>query len=186
MIIEATPLDGVWIVDVEPLTDQRGYFARISSTEAFAPLVGSWLPTESSISYNSVAGTLRGMHWQADPHGEVKLVRCTRGAIFDVAVDIRPDSATFGKWASTELSGENRRSLLIGRGFAHGFISLTDDVEVLYQIDGGYCHQSSRTFCYADETVGIQWPLAPRVINKRDRAAPMLSGFVAPAVTLPS
>jgi dTDP-4-dehydrorhamnose 3,5-epimerase len=169
-------LDGVFRICLEPITDERGYFARTFCERdlAEAGLVTHY--PEHSVSFNTPQGTLRGMHWQADPHGETKIVRCTRGRVFDVAVDIRPDSSTYRQWVGEVLSAENGVALYIPRGFAHGFITLEPDTELLYLISEPYRAELSRGFRWDDEAVGITWPMTPSVISERDRSLPSLEG----------
>jgi len=174
MRIEPTALDGVVRICIEPIRDDRGFFARTlcEQTLGDAGLVTHY--PEHSISFNTAAGTLRGMHWQAEPHGEIKIVRCTRGRVFDVAVDIRPASPTYRQWVGEELSAENGTALYIPQGFAHGFITLEPETEVLYAISEGYRPELARGFRYDDSEVGIAWPLPPAVLSERDRALPAL------------
>jgi dTDP-4-dehydrorhamnose 3,5-epimerase len=126
------------------------------------------------VSYNARKGTLRGLHYQAAPHEEHKLVRCTAGAIFDVIVDIRPHSPHYRQWFGTELSAQNRRAVFIPPGFAHGFVTVSDDAEVYYMISVPHSPQHAQGFRWSDPAFGIQWPVAPRVISARDAACPLL------------
>jgi dTDP-4-dehydrorhamnose 3,5-epimerase len=176
MILEETPLAGLLLVRPEPVADERGFFARVWSSEDFAAAGVTFQPVQSSISVSTRAGTLRGMHWQAAPHGEVKLVRVTQGAVFDVAVDLRAGSATLGRWFGLELSAANRLALLIPRGFAHGLITLADDSEVLYAMDTPYVAASARGARHNDPAFGIAWPRESTVIGARDRAWPNWNG----------
>lgn len=167
-----TVLPGVFLVDLEPIADGRGFFARSWCREEFTALGLDGNLTQCNISYNREAGTLRGMHYQAEPHGEAKLVRCTRGAIFDVAVDLRPGSPTYLKHLGVELSADNRRALFIPSGLAHGFQSLTPDSEVFYQMSCAYVPGAGRGVRWDDPTFGIAWPTAERTISERDRTWP--------------
>ena len=175
MRIEPTALDGVWRICLEPVTDDRGYFARTFSEQelAAAGLVTQY--PEHSVSFNKAAGTLRGMHWQAAPYGETKLVRCTRGKVFDVAVDIRPDSPGYRQWVGEVLSAATGVALYIPNGFAHGFITLEDDTEAFYFVDEAYAPETERGVRWNDPEFAIEWPLAPAVLSDKDRDAPLLA-----------
>jgi dTDP-4-dehydrorhamnose 3,5-epimerase len=169
MKLTPTPLHGVLLVEQERLGDERGFFARTYDAEQLGPVV------QMSTSFNVRAGTLRGLHFQREPHGESKLVRCTRGAIFDVAVDLRPGSPTLHAWFGAELSAESGRALLIGPGFAHGFQTLLDDSEVLYAMDAPYVGEAASGVRWDDPAFAIEWPAAPaagRTMSERDAAYP--------------
>jgi dTDP-4-dehydrorhamnose 3,5-epimerase len=169
MIIYATPLEGVCMVEQERLADERGFFARTYDVEALGPVV------QMSTSFNAFAGTLRGLHFQADPHGEAKLVRCTRGAIWDVAVDVRDGSATRHRWHAVELSEDNGLALLIPPGFAHGFQTLADATEVLYAMSTPYVADAARGVRWDDPALAIEWPPPPsggRTMSPRDASYP--------------
>jgi dTDP-4-dehydrorhamnose 3,5-epimerase len=168
MRFTASDIEGVVIVDIEPAHDERGAFARLHCPEEFAAAGHPFAPRQTSLSRNTRAHTLRGMHYEAAPHEEAKLVRVVRGAIFDVAVDLRPASPTFRRWVGTELSAENGRALLIGKGLAHGFITLEDNTDVLYQIDRIFEPGHGRGVRWNDPAFGIEWPAAPAVISARD------------------
>jgi dTDP-4-dehydrorhamnose 3,5-epimerase len=177
MIFRETPLAGVFIIDAEPIGDERGFFARWWSADEFAArqLVSRF--AHSSLSYNRRTGTLRGMHYQAPPFAETKLVRCIRGAIYDVAVDLRRDSATFRRWFAVELTAENRRAFYIPAGCAHGFQTLSDDAEVLYMIDAPYSAEHGRGVRWDDPAFAIEWPAQPdRIMNARDAGYADFSG----------
>jgi dTDP-4-dehydrorhamnose 3,5-epimerase len=165
-----TPLAGAFIVDIDPTSDERGFFARTFCADAFAGYGLNAAALQCSVSFNLRKGTLRGMHYQAPPHEEDKLVRCTAGAIFDVIVDIRTGSPSYGRWFGAELTAVNRRALLAPKGFAHGFISLTDASEVLYMIFAPHAPGSARGFLWDDPEVAIAWPITPVVISARDAA----------------
>jgi dTDP-4-dehydrorhamnose 3,5-epimerase len=174
MIFTESPLPGAFLVDLAPIADDRGFFARTYCAEDFAAKgVGVELH-QCSVSYNTVKGTLRGLHYQRAPHEEHKLVRCTAGAIFDVIVDIRPQSSHFRRWFGTALTAQNRRSLFIPPGFAHGFITLSDDAEVYYMISVPHAPEFARGFRWNDPAFAIQWPMAPTVISPRDAGYPLL------------
>lgn len=172
MKFSETPLAGAWIVDVEPHTDERGFFARTWCRREFEEHGIDADFVQASLSYNRVAGTLRGMHFQRPPHAETKLVRCVRGAIYDVIVDLRRESGSYGRWTGLELSANNRRGLLVPKGFAHGFITLDDNTEVLYQISAYYTPGSGTGLRHDDRQLGIEWPVPVKVIDDKDRALP--------------
>jgi dTDP-4-dehydrorhamnose 3,5-epimerase len=167
-----TALAGACIIDIEPVPDERGFFARSWCREEFARHGLNPDLAQCSISLNKKRGTLRGMHYQAKPHEETKVVRCTRGAIYDVIVDLRPESPTFRKWIAVELSADNRRMLYVPPGFAHGFQSLEDDTEVFYQISAFYHPESARGVRWNDPAFGIEWPVTKQVISDKDRQYP--------------
>jgi dTDP-4-dehydrorhamnose 3,5-epimerase len=169
-----TALAGAFIVDIEPTRDERGFFARTFCAEEFAKYGLSAAALQCSVSYNLNKGSLRGMHYQAAPNEEDKLIRCTAGAIFDVIVDIRSGSPSYGRWFGTELTAANRRGLLAPKGFAHGFLTLADASEVLYMISARYAPDSARGFRWDDPNVAIDWPMKPLVISARDAAYEML------------
>ncbi|MDP9067843.1 MAG: dTDP-4-dehydrorhamnose 3,5-epimerase [Actinomycetota bacterium] len=172
MIFHETPLAGAYVIDIEPAPDARGFFARIFAEDEFAREGIEFRPLQCSISYNARAGTLRGLHYQAPPHSEAKLVRCTRGRIFDVIVDLREASPTFGRWVSAELTDANHRALYAPEGFAHGFESLEDGSEVLYMISSGYNPAAARGIRWDDPTLAINWPAPPVLVSKRDADLP--------------
>ena len=172
MIFTSTDIDGVWAIDAERLEDERGFFARTWDPEELAQRGLNPKLAQCSISYNRTRGTLRGMHYQAAPHEEAKLVRCTAGAIFDVALDLRPSSPSFGAWFGIELSAENRRALYVPEGCAHGFLTLEDGSEVQYQISHAYMPEAARGVRWDDPAFAISWPEAVVVINERDRSYP--------------
>lgn len=172
MRFAATAIDGVTVVELDPSTDERGSFARLHCPDAFAAAGHPFVPAQTSLSRNIAAHTLRGMHYEAPPRAEVKLVRVTRGAVFDVAVDLRPDSATYLRWTGAELSADNGRALLIGAGMAHGFITLKPETDVLYQIDRMFEPGHGRGVRWNDPAFGIAWPAPPVVISERDATYP--------------
>jgi dTDP-4-dehydrorhamnose 3,5-epimerase len=174
MIFTESSLPGAFLIDLAPIADERGFFARAYCDEEFA---ARGLETEfrqCSVSYNTRKGTLRGLHYQGPPHEEQKLVRCTAGAIFDVIVDIRPQSPHYRRWFGTHLTAQNRRSLFIPPGFAHGFVTLSDEAEVYYMISVPQAPQYAQGFRWNDPAFSIQWPLQPSVISPRDAAYPLL------------
>ena len=176
MKFTATEIEGVVIVDLEPASDDRGSFARLHCPQEFAAAGHPFVPQQTSLSRNLKAGTLRGLHYEAAPHEEAKLDRAPRGAIFDVAVDLRPASPTVRRWTGTQLSADNGRALLIGQGMAHGFITLEDDTDVLYQIDRVFEPGHGRGVRWNDPAFGIAWPATPLVISERDAAYPNHEG----------
>lgn len=175
MIFKESPLPGAFIVDLELHSDERGFFARSYCPDEFAAQGLTAPLRQCSVSYNARKGTLRGLHYQAAPHEEHKLVRCTAGAVFDVIVDIRPQSRHYKRWFATELTAQNRRALFIPPGFAHGFITLSDDAEVYYMISVPHAPEHAQGFRWSDPAFGIQWPLSPSVISPRDAAYPLLN-----------
>lgn len=172
MRFTATQIEGVVIVDLDVIADERGSFSRLHCPQEFAAAGHPFTPLQTSLSRNAKAHTLRGMHYEAAPHAEAKLVRTTRGAIFDVAVDLRTDSPTYLQWTGTELSAANGRALLIGKGMAHGFITLEDDTDVLYQIDRIFEPGHGRGVRWNDPAFAIRWPATPLVISERDAGYP--------------
>ena len=172
MRFAATGIEGVVRVELEPSTDDRGSFARLHCPEEFAAAGHPFAPAQTSLSRNTAAFTLRGLHYEAAPHEEAKLVRVTRGRIFDVAVDLRPGSPTYRQWTGAELSAENGVALLIGPGLAHGFLTLEADTDVLYQIDRIFEPGHGLGARWNDPAFGIAWPTKPRVISDRDAAYP--------------
>ena len=172
MIFEETKLKGVFIIELERHEDERGFFARSWSQSEFEARGLDFRIAESNISFNKKKGTLRGMHFQAAPHGQAKLVRCTAGGVFDCVIDLRPDSATFGQWLGVELSARNRLTIHVPDGFAHGFQTLEDATEVFYEMSQAYVPGSSRGVRWNDPVFSISWPLEITVINERDRLYP--------------
>jgi dTDP-4-dehydrorhamnose 3,5-epimerase len=165
-----TPLPDTWVVELDLLGDERGWFARTFDAEEFAAHGLNPALVQCNASFNVRRDTVRGMHYQADPHGESKLVRCVRGAIFDVAVDLRENSPTFRGWHGVELSAENRRAFYIPAGLAHGFQTLTDDCEVLYQMGHHYVPEAAMGVRWDDPAFGIEWPEpgGERTISEKD------------------
>lgn len=172
MIFEETRIADVFVVEPERHVDERGFFARTWDTNEFAQRGLNGSLVQCSVSYNARRGTLRGMHYQAPPHEEAKLVRCTRGVLFDVAVDLRSGSPTFKSWFGIELSDANRLALYIPEGCAHGFLTLTDDAEVLYQMSEFWAPAAARGARWDDPAFAIEWPVEPVVVNERDRSYP--------------
>jgi dTDP-4-dehydrorhamnose 3,5-epimerase len=165
-------LDGACVIDLERHGDKRGFFARAFCQHEFAEQGLATEMVQTNVSYNKREGTLRGMHYQTAPKQENKLVRCTRGSIYDVIVDVRPDSNTFKRWFSIELTAENRRMLYVPEGFAHGFITLEHDCEVIYQVSESYAPAYEAGLRYNDPAVSINWPIEVNVISERDQRWP--------------
>jgi len=166
---------GCFLIEPEPVADERGFFARSWCMQAFAEHGLNPGLAQCNISFNRRRGTLRGLHYQADPFAEAKLIRCTQGAIFDVVVDLRPGSPSFGRWTGTELSAENRRMLYAPEGFAHGFQALWDGTEVFYQMSQAYRAELARGVRYDDPDLAISWPIPAPIVSARDRALPGLA-----------
>lgn len=174
MIFRPTPLPGAWLLSPERHADRRGWFARTWCRDELAERGLDAELAQCSVSFNHRRGTVRGMHYQAAPHAETKVVRCTRGAIFDAVVDLRDGSPTHGRHFAVELSAEGGDQLYVPGGFAHGFQTLADDCEVSYWISRPYAPDSAGGLRWDDPRVGIRWPLAVGVISDRDRALPHL------------
>lgn len=173
MIFTPTELDGAYLVDLKPREDERGFFARAWCRDEFAAHGLSTELAQCNISFNHRKGTLRGMHYQAVPHTEVKLVRCTRGAIWDVIVDLRPDSPTRARWLGVELTADNRRMLYVPEGFAHGYQTLLDATETFYHVSAPYAPEAEGGVRWNDPAFRIDWPDADRpFMSEKDRAWP--------------
>jgi dTDP-4-dehydrorhamnose 3,5-epimerase len=175
-----TPLPGAWIIDIEPLADERGFFARTMCQEEFGLHGLATNLIQQSVSWNPNEGTLRGLHYQTQPHEEEKLVRVTRGAIFDVLVDVRRTSPSFGQWFGIHLSAENRRQVFVPKGVAHGFQTTAPDTEVFYQMSVSYDAASARGLRWNDPELAIAWPLpgmatVPGRISAKDMEWPTLA-----------
>jgi dTDP-4-dehydrorhamnose 3,5-epimerase len=167
-----TSLAGAFVIELDFLRDERGYFARTFDAAEFAKAGLDPAIVQCNTSFNAHRGTLRGMHYQADPDGEAKLVRCTRGAIFDVAVDLRPGSATYCRWFGVELSADNGSMLYMPVGMAHGFQTLEEGSEVHYQMSHEYAPAQARGVRFDDPAFGIEWPLPGPTVSERDRQFP--------------
>ncbi len=174
MRFQPTPLAGAYVIELEPNADERGSFARIWCRDEFLRHGLNPDLAQCSTSFNRKRGTLRGLHFQAEPHGEAKLVRCTRGRIYDVIVDLRPDSRSFRKWFAVELWPDSNTSVYVPEGFAHGFQTLEDDSEVLYMISAPYAPDAARGVRWNDPALGIRWPLPDPILSARDREFPLL------------
>lgn len=175
MRFEQTSIDGLWIVEIEKMTDDRGYFGRTFCQREFSArgLCATWVQT--SVSFNARTGTLRGLHFQAPPAAEIKLVRCEAGAIFDVVVDLRRTSPSYRRWVSVQLTADNGRQLYIPKGLAHGFQTLADNTQVHYQISEFFQPALSRGLRWNDSELQIPWPRHDRTISPRDRELPPLA-----------
>jgi dTDP-4-dehydrorhamnose 3,5-epimerase len=174
MIITRTPIEGVAIVELELRSDDRGFFARSFSAAEFAQAGLESVVEQCNVSFNHKAGTVRGMHRQIAPHPEAKLVRCTRGSILDIIVDLRDGSPTKGQHVAVELTADNRRALYVPPYFAHGYQTLVDDTEVTYQVSGSYAPEAERGLRHDDPALGLEWPLATSVISEKDRSWALL------------
>jgi dTDP-4-dehydrorhamnose 3,5-epimerase len=170
-----TRLPGLWVIDLELREDERGFLARTYCEGEFAAhgLNTRW--PQCNLTLTKQRGTIRGMHFQAEPKPEIKLIRCSAGAIYDVLVDVRRESPSFGKWEAFELSGENRRMLYVPGGFAHGFQCLTDNCEVFYQMSEFYFPELARGVRWNDPQIGIRWAIADATLSTRDGALPLLA-----------
>jgi dTDP-4-dehydrorhamnose 3,5-epimerase len=168
-----TPIGGAYLVELEPRGDERGWFARVWCQDEFARHGLSAGFVQCNTSYSRDAGTLRGLHYQTAPHDEAKLVRCLRGRIYDVMVDVRPASPTYGQWFGVELTAANRTMLYVAPGLAHGFQALEDETEVMYPVTAAYAPQSERGVRWDDPFFAITWPLAARaIVSPKDRTWP--------------
>jgi dTDP-4-dehydrorhamnose 3,5-epimerase len=168
-----TPLAGAYLIELELVEDSRGFFARSFCVDEFARHGLDATVKQCNVSFNKVAGTLRGLHYQIAPHEEAKLVRCTMGAIYDVILDLRRESETRGRWFQIELTAENRKALFIPKGFAHGFQTLSGNSEVLYQMSESYHPECARGVRWDDPAFEIRWPLADPILSDRDRTYPL-------------
>ena len=174
MQVTKTNLDGVLILEPKVFGDARGWFMETWSARKFEAEGLNFNFVQDNQSYSAQKGTLRGLHYQTAPFAQAKLVRCTRGKLLDVAVDIREGSETFAKWVAVELTAENKKQLLIPRGFAHGFLTLTDDVEIQYKADNFYAPNCDGNIIWNDAEIKIDWPFAPTILADKDAKAPTL------------
>lgn len=175
MIIENVGIDGLKLITPEPFCDERGYFSRIFCQKEMAEIKENLVIAQVNNSFTKKKGSVRGMHFQYPPHAEIKVVRCVRGSIFDVGVDIRKDSPTFLKWHGEVLSAENQKMLVIPEGFAHGFQTLEDDCEIIYFNTAFYSKESESTISYKDPKIGIKWLEAITVVSEKDQNHPYLN-----------
>ncbi len=171
-----TNLPGVFVIEPNVFGDHRGWFMESYNQASFEAATGMKIEfIQDNQSFSAQVGTLRGLHYQLAPKAQTKLIRCTRGRIYDVAVDIRPESETYGQWFGIELTEENKKQLLVPKGFAHGFMTLTPDVEVQYKVDELYSPEHDRGIIWNDPSIGIEWPLdVTPVLSAKDEAAPLL------------
>lgn len=174
MQVTQTTLNGVLILEPKVFGDARGWFMETWSARKFIAAGLNFEFVQDNQSYSAQRGTLRGLHYQTAPFAQAKLVRCTRGKLLDVAVDIREGSETFAKWVAVELTAENKKQLLIPRGFAHGFLTLTDDVEIQYKADNFYSPTCDGNICWDDAEIKIDWPFEPTILADKDAKAPTL------------
>jgi len=177
MKFSKTSLGGLWLIDLELREDERGFFARTYCQNEFAEhgLNTQW--PQCNLTLTKKRGMLRGLHFQAEPKPEIKLIRCSAGAVYDVLVDVRPGSPTFGKWEGFELTAQNHRTLYVPGGFAHGFQCLTEDCEVFYQMSEVYFPELFRGVRWNDPQINIQWPIADPILSERDRNLPLLANL---------
>ena len=177
MIFTETDLPGAYLIDLERREDERGFFARAWCADEFAEHGLSTRLVQANISFNVRKGTLRGMHFQVEPHAEAKVVRCTRGAIYDVVIDLRPDSDTYKRWLGVELDAEGRRALYVPEGFAHGYQTLAPDTETMYQVSEYYAPHAEDGVRWDDPAFGIEWPdPANAFLSEKDRNCPDFTG----------
>lgn len=170
MIFKETKLKGAYIIDVNRIVDERGFFGRSYCKKEFEAQGLNAEVLQTNVSYNHKKGTLRGMHMQTPPFGESKTVRCTKGSIYDVIVDMRPESLTFRHWIGVELTEWNYKMLYVPEGFAHGFLTLEDDTHVTYQVSQVYTPGAEQCYRWDDPTLGIEWPFQPQLISAKDSA----------------
>ena len=169
-----TILEGNYLIDLDLKQDDRGFFSRYYCDNEFEEkkLNTKWVQINDSLS--KTKGTLRGLHYQITPNAEVKLIRCLKGAIWDVVVDLRENSKTYGKWCGAELTSKNRTMMYVPKGFAHGFISLKPETEILYLVSDFYAPDCEKTLIWNDKDVGIKWPIKPKIISDKDKSADSL------------
>lgn len=172
MIFQELPLPGACVIELEKRGDDRGFFARTFCADEFAERGLEHHFVQANDSLSASVGTLRGLHYQLHPYGEAKLVRCIRGRLYDVIVDLRPESPTFGRWQGVELSADNRLSLYVPPNFAHGFVTLDPGTEALYLVSARYAPEHERGLRWNDPYFDIQWPIVPAVMSDKDRSHP--------------
>lgn len=174
MTCETTFIEGLRIIHPDCHGDERGWFMETYSKPKYAEMGIDCEFVQDNQSYSARRGVLRGLHFQNEPYAQAKLIRCTRGAVFDVAVDLRTGSPTYGKWFGLELSADNKTQFFIPRGFAHGFLTLTDDVEFQYKVDQIYSREHDRSIRYDDPAIGVEWGIADPILSEKDLGAPLL------------
>jgi dTDP-4-dehydrorhamnose 3,5-epimerase len=179
MIFEPTAIAGAFVVRLELHRDERGFFARTFCVDEFEAAGITATFVQQSLARSARRGTLRGMHYQGEPHGEDKFVRCTRGRIFDAIVDLRPNSTSFRRVVTVELDGQTGDALFVPRGCAHGYQTLEDDTDVLYAMSSRYAPQAARAIRYDDPSLAIAWPLSEPILSAADRSAPGLEAALA-------
>lgn len=172
MIFRETKLKGAFIIEVEKREDDRGFFARAWCKKEFDEHGLTASMVQSNIAFSKRKGTLRGLHYQGAPYGEVKVVRCTKGSLYDVMVDLRPGSSTYRQWVGVELTSSNHKMMYVPEGFAHGYQTLEDNTEVMYQVSQFYFPAFERGIRYDDPGVGIDWPLIDKIISDKDKGWP--------------
>ena len=172
MLFLETKLKGAFTIELQRIEDSRGFFARAFCKREFERRGLNPAVVQCNVSFNPQKGTLRGMHYQQEPFREVKVVRCIAGAIFDAIVDLRPDSSTYRQWTGVELSAQNGRSLYVPEGFAHGYLTLTENTEVFYQVSEFYSPGYERGIRWNDPAFRIQWPIEPLIISPKDASHP--------------
>lgn len=174
MIFHKTKIEGLYVIEPEFKVDERGYFGRIFCMEELKKAGLDFNLAQASLSFNKKKGTIRGMHFQKEPKAEDKIVQCVRGAIYDVAVDLRPDSATYGKWVAEELNEDNKKMFYIPKGFAHGFQTITDDCLVQYLMSEFYSPEHASGVRWNDPFFGITWPIKNPILSKKDMEWPLM------------
>ena len=175
MIFTETILPGVYLIDIQPIGDARGFFSRFWCSKEFEAQGLSFDVAQINLSHSAQSGTLRGLHYQREPHAEAKVVACTRGRVFDVAVDLRPDSPTYLQWFGTELDSDTRQMLYIPKGFAHGYQTLENDTGLLYLVSEFYTPEAESGLRYDDPEIRIRWPQPVTSISDKDRNWELLS-----------
>lgn len=172
---EKTSLEDVYIITPQVFGDHRGWFCETYSAEKFKEIGIDTVFVQDNQSFSAQKGTLRGLHFQNNPMAQTKLLRCTRGKILDVAVDLRKGSPNYKKWVSVELSAENKKMIFIPKGFAHGFVTLSEDVEVQYKVDNYYSPENDRSVRFDDPAIGVDWGIENPVLSNKDLNAPLLA-----------
>lgn len=172
MVFQETTIPGAWIIDISPVSDQRGFFAMTFLPDKLRERGMDPSLAQCNLAFNSKRGTLRGMHFQKPPHAQAKIVRATRGAILDVILDLRAESPTYGRWEAVELTADNRRMLYMPKGIAHGYVTLTDNTEVYYHASDPWMPAAECGVRWNDPAFAIEWPLTPAVISDKDAAWP--------------
>lgn len=167
-----TKLKGAYVIELKRREDERGFFARTWDKNEFETHGIYRIPVQTNMSYSKKKGTIRGIHYQIAPYQESKIIRCVKGVIYDVIIDLRPDSPTYKEWFGVELSDKNHKMLFLPEGFAHGFLTLEDDTEVIYQVSAVYNFESEKIIRYNDPAFNIKWPIEVTVTSEKDRVSP--------------